>query len=321
MVAAILFALSALVYPNSLVAIGVAAAAFFGALAIIFFIPAASPKQVQARKDKVEKLPEQAEQLSQQVKEIKEAFNGWRAVPGAERLRRLLKERSCRNHLAKAAELAKADKHREAIKHLEACLEPGMAAADRAAIYLLMGNAYLVTIQPVQAEAAYRKSLAAAEAIASTREKKEAQATALGNLGIIFRQRGELEKALEHYQKALEIHKEIGHRLGEASDLGDLGIVFGQKDDLDKALENFQKALDINRDIGNRLGEAAALNNLANVLRLKGNLKGALIYYEDALALFRTIRAEREIGLVEKAIAEVQAAMKKRKAPGPSGKD
>ncbi|MFH1483049.1 MAG: hypothetical protein ABIG98_02160, partial [Chloroflexota bacterium] len=91
-VAAILFALSALVYPNSLVAIGVAAAAFFGALAIIFLIPASSPKRVQATKDKIEKLPVQAEQLVQQVREIKEAFNGWRAVPATERLSRLLTE-------------------------------------------------------------------------------------------------------------------------------------------------------------------------------------------------------------------------------------
>jgi len=321
LVAAILFVLLAFFYPNSIGAIGVAATAFFGALAIIFFIPATSSKKVEQGKDKSEKLPEQAEQLNQQVRDIKEAFNGWRAVPGAERLRNLLREQSRRENLAKAAELAKADRHREAIEHLEACLGPELVASDRAAIYLLMGNAYLATGQPVQAEAAYRKSLAAAEAIALTREKKEARATALGNLGVVFRQKGELEKAMEHYQKTLEIHKEIGHRLGEASDLGDLGIVFGQKDDLDKALENFRKALDINRDIGNRLGEAAALNNLANVLRLKGNLKGALIYYEDALGLFRTIRAEREIGLVEKAIAEVQAAMKKQKGTGSPGKD
>ncbi len=321
LVAAILFALSALVYPNSLVAIGVAATAFFGALAIIFFIPAASPKQVQAPKDNIEKLPEQGEQIKQQVREIKEAFNGWRAVPGTERLHRLLREQSLGDHLAKAAELAKANKHREAIEHLASCLGPEMGAGDRAAIHLLMGNAYLATGKPVQAEAAYRKSLAAAEAIASTREKKEAQATALGNLGIIFRQRGELEKALEHYQKALQIHKEIGHRLGEASDLGDLGIVFGQKDDLDKALENFQKALEISKDIGNRLGEAAALNNLGNVFRLKGDLEKALEHYQGALAQFRTIRAPQEIALAEKAIAEVEAAMKKQKAPGPSGKD
>src|SRR3990170_646913 len=107
-VAAILFALSALVYPNSIVAIGVAAAAFFGALAIIFFIPAVSPRQVQAPKDNIKELPVQAEQLGQQVKEIKEAFNGWRAVPAAERLSRLLREQSLRDHLAKAAGLAKA---------------------------------------------------------------------------------------------------------------------------------------------------------------------------------------------------------------------
>ncbi|HJW88568.1 MAG TPA: tetratricopeptide repeat protein, partial [Dehalococcoidia bacterium] len=87
------------------------------------------------------------------------------------------------------------------------------------------------------------------------------------------------------------------------------------------ARKHFQKALQISKEIGYRLGEAAALNNLGNVLRLKGNLKGALIYYQDALALFRTIRAEREIGLVEKVIAEVEAAMKKQKGPDSSGKD
>ncbi|MBU2008643.1 MAG: hypothetical protein KJ624_02130, partial [Chloroflexi bacterium] len=155
-VAAVLFGLSALVYPNSLVAIGVAATAFFGALAIIFFIPASSPNRVQARKDKIEKLPVQAEQLVQQVREIKEAFSGWRAVPGAERLRHLLREQSPGDRMAKAAELAKANKHREAVEHLAACLGPELAAADRAAICLLMGNAYLATSLPVQAEAAYR---------------------------------------------------------------------------------------------------------------------------------------------------------------------
>jgi tetratricopeptide (TPR) repeat protein len=320
LIAAMLFVLLAFFYPHSITAIALGAAAFFGALVIIFFIPATSPKQVDGGKDKTQKPPEQAEQLSQQVKELKKAFNGWRAVPGGDRLRNLLMERSRRNHLVKAVELARADRHREAIEHLEACLGPGLTAGDRAAIHLLIGNAHLATGQPVQAEASYQKSLAAAEAIPSTQEKKEAQATALGNLGIVYRQKGELEKALEHYQKALKIHKEIGHRLGEATDLGDLGIVFGQKDRLDDAEEHFQKALKIHRGIGNRPGEAAALNNLANVLRLKGNLKAALIYYMDALELFRTIRAEREIGLVEKAIAEVQAAMKKQKGTGSSGK-
>ena len=319
-VAAVLFILLAFFYPNSIRAIAIAAVAFFGALVIIFFIPATPRKRVEGGKDRAEELPSQAEQLSREVKQIKDAFNGWRAVPGSDRLRNLLMERTRREHMAKAAELARAGRHRDAIERLEACLGPGLAAADRAAIYLLIGNAFLATRQPVQAEAAYQMSLSATEAIPSTQEKKEAQATALGNLGIILRQRGELEKAMEHYQKALGLHKEIGHRLGEATDLGDLGIVFGQKERFDDAEAHFQKALEIHRGIGNRLGEAAALNNLANVLRLKGNLKAALIYYTDALDLFRAIRAEREIALMEKSIAEVQAAMNNEKRSRPPKK-
>ena len=319
-VAAILFILLAFFYPDSVGTIGIAAAAFFGALIIIFFIPATPRKRVDGGKNRSVQTPAQAEQLSRQVKEIKDAFNGWRAVPGSDRLRNLLMERTRREHMAKAAELARAGRHRDAIERLEACLGPGLAAADRAAIYLLMGNGFLAIRQPVQAEAAYNMSLSSAEAIPSTQDKKEAQATALGNLGIILRQRGELEKALEHYQKALGLHKEIGHRLGEATDLGDLGIVFGQEERFDDAETHFQKALEIHRGIGNRLGEAAALNNLANVLRLKGNLKGALIYYVEALDLFRAIPAEREVALMEKSIAEVQAAMDKEKKPHPPKK-
>jgi tetratricopeptide (TPR) repeat protein len=320
LVAAILFILLAFFYPNSIDAIGIAATAFFGALIIIFFIPATPRKRTDGGKARIAELPSQAEQLSREVKQIRDAFNGWRAVPGSDRLRNLLMERTRREHMAKAAELARAGRHRDAIERLEACLGPGLAAADRSAIYLLIGNAFLATRQPVQAEAAYQLSLSSAEAIPSTTEKKEAQATALGNLGIVLRQRGELEKALEHYQKALGLHKEIGHRLGEATDLGDLGIVFGQKERFDDAEAHFQKALEIHRGIGNRLGEAAALNNLANVLRLKGNLKGALVYYGEALDLFRAIRAEREIALMEKSIAEVEAAMNKETRPRPPKK-
>jgi tetratricopeptide (TPR) repeat protein len=46
----------------------------------------------------------------------------------------------------------------------------------------------------------------------------------LGNLGLAYSDLGQIEKAIEHYQQALAIHREIGYRQGEASQLGNLGI-------------------------------------------------------------------------------------------------
>ncbi len=44
-----------------------------------------------------------------------------------------------------------------------------------------------------------------------------------GNLGNAYKDLGQLEKAIEYYEKALSIDREIGYRYGEAVDLTSLG--------------------------------------------------------------------------------------------------
>jgi len=54
-----------------------------------------------------------------------------------------------------------------------------------------------------------------------------------------------LGKALKYLEEALKIDREIGYKQGEASDLGNIGLIYKAKGDLDKALKFYEEALEI----------------------------------------------------------------------------
>ncbi|MEA2052568.1 MAG: tetratricopeptide repeat protein [Euryarchaeota archaeon] len=115
--------------------------------------------------------------------------------------------------------------------------------------------------------------------------KKEGMAAGLVNIGNVYQIKGELDKALEYYGKALELDKELGSKEGMAADLGNIGIVYGIKGELDNALEYFRKALKLNEELGRKEGMANQLGNMGNVYQIKGEPDNALEYYEKALKL------------------------------------
>ena len=53
----------------------------------------------------------------------------------------------------------------------------------------------------------------------------------LGNLGIAYKNLGELEKAIKYYQQQLVITKEIGDRRGQGNALANLGLAYKSLDD------------------------------------------------------------------------------------------
>jgi len=171
----------------------------------------------------------------------------------------------------------------EALKQYEELLRKNPRASLELAIHNNMGIAYLVLGRMKSAENEFRKCLQLSE------KDTYGMASALGNLGIVFMDKGELEKAREYYEKALEIHRELGNKLGMANQLGNLGNVFMDKGELEKAREYHEKALEIHRELGNKLGMASALGNLGNVFRQLGELEKAREYHEKALEIHREL--------------------------------
>jgi tetratricopeptide (TPR) repeat protein len=114
---------------------------------------------------------------------------------------------------------------------------------------------------------------------------KEEKAKILGELGVISYYSGELEKALEYYEKALELDEGLGIKEGIAKDLGNIGIVYRIRGELDKALEYFEKVLELDEELGRKEGIAIQFGNIGIIYRIKGELDKALEYYEKALEL------------------------------------
>ncbi|MCX6842296.1 MAG: tetratricopeptide repeat protein, partial [candidate division WOR-3 bacterium] len=129
------------------------------------------------------------------------------------------------------------------------------------------------------------------EALAILREigHQQGVASALGNIGNIFSDKGESDKALKHLEEALAIDREIGYQQGVAAHLGDIGLIFIGKGESDKALKYFEEALAIDREIGYQLGVANHLGNIGSIYIGKGEPDTALKYLEEALAIHREI--------------------------------
>ncbi|MCL1471448.1 tetratricopeptide repeat protein [Argonema antarcticum] len=103
----------------------------------------------------------------------------------------------------------------------------------------------------------------------------------------------QFEAALESWQKALTIYREIKDRRGEGRSLGNIGYAYFLLDDREKAIEYLEQDLAIARDIKDRQEEADALGNLGTVYYSQGDYPKAIDYYQKSLAIQRQLKNSR----------------------------
>ncbi len=122
----------------------------------------------------------------------------------------------------------------------------------------------------------------------SDEQGKQCVATALGNIGLVYREMGRLREGLQAHQDAL-LEQEIGDRQGEAIQLNNIGLVYRDMGRPEEALQAHQDALEIAGEIGYRLGEASTICNIGVVYRRMGRLKEALQAHQDAFKIDQEI--------------------------------
>jgi len=159
------------------------------------------------------------------------------------------------------------------------------------------------------------KALTEALAKARQAELRDEEAVQLNNLGIVFREKGRLNKALLLFREAMEIDTRLKNSLGLAYDFRNIGIVEQMIGRLSQAGTHLARALDLTRAIGDRFNEVKILFGLARLDILTDNLPAALAQARaahdlaDELGLKEIVwRALRTIGEIARRRGDLDQA-------------
>jgi tetratricopeptide (TPR) repeat protein len=108
-------------------------------------------------------------------------------------------------------------------------------------------------------------------------------------LGLIERERGNLEEARVHFETAIGLHTEHGNTNQIAMCHNDLGQVLLYQNNLSDAKRCFQIGLELKRSLNDPLGVAYSLGHLANVAGLSGNVELESSLLEESLRVKREV--------------------------------
>jgi tetratricopeptide (TPR) repeat protein len=76
------------------------------------------------------------------------------------------------------------------------------------------------------------------------------QAAALSKLGAAYQKEGDFSKAIEYFEQAINLSREMGDRKAEAIIISNLGSVYENQGDLVHAVELYEHALLISKEVG-----------------------------------------------------------------------
>ncbi|MCR3749473.1 DNA-binding transcriptional activator of the SARP family [Lentzea californiensis] len=143
-------------------------------------------------------------------------------------------------------------------------------------------------------------ALAAAHALGDLR----ARAEALRGLGSAYMDDGN-PKAEEHLREAIALTRQIGDLRGEASAMGLLGMIARERREYDRSMEHFERGLALMRKAGTPTGVAHALHNIGINHAELGRTEQALAHMREAAALMEERGDVREVGVTLHNIAHV----------------
>jgi tetratricopeptide (TPR) repeat protein len=119
------------------------------------------------------------------------------------------------------------------------------------------------------------------------------QGQALGGLAATYSALGNYEKAIDYYQKSLNIARGVSNPKWQGTTLRNLGIAYLSQGDYTQAIkyqEQREQSLAIAKSMQDRQGEGQALGNLGIAYFSQGNYPKAIYYQEQHLRLARQLQ-------------------------------
>lgn len=120
--------------------------------------------------------------------------------------------------------------------------------------------------------------------------EKKSRALTLNALGKLYRKTRDLDRALQQYNEALDIYRELKDEEGLATILNESGVVFEYKGDYQEALSRYRRSLEIREKQHDLLGKSYSLSFIGGVYTLMKDIVPARENLEEALEIRRALK-------------------------------
>jgi len=182
-----------------------------------------------------------------------------------------------------------------------------------------LGTLYTVLGKLPEAEESLQQALGIYRALGLRRD----EAVTTLALGWVHFLQGDAPRGRTELLHSLDLRRSTGDRGGEAVTLDRLGTLSREVRELDRAMSEYRQALRILESLGDAQGKARTLSNMGETLTAKGDPAAGLRDQDIALQLlesqaqpsaeayarFRRARAERVLGRLEAAWADMRRAI------------
>jgi tetratricopeptide (TPR) repeat protein/predicted transcriptional regulator len=121
-------------------------------------------------------------------------------------------------------------------------------------------------------------------------------ARSLNNLGTVENERGNLDRAAERYEEALDRYRDVDDRHGESKCLNNLGTLAHVRGDLAEAERYYLRSQEIDEEVGARRTRANTLTNLGVLAKTRGDPSLAEQRYREASELYREVGDPKDRG-------------------------
>jgi tetratricopeptide (TPR) repeat protein len=120
-------------------------------------------------------------------------------------------------------------------------------------------------------------------------QDRQLELHALNNMALVYDATGQPKRALELFEQALPLRREVGDRAGEAATLNGLAYLLMDMRRYEEALAAFDQSLELENTVNHVAGEVAGLVGIALLLYQHLNRsQEAIAKMEQALALLKT---------------------------------
>jgi tetratricopeptide (TPR) repeat protein len=140
---------------------------------------------------------------------------------------------------------------------------------------------------------------------------KNSISTSNNNIGMVYWNKGNYDKALKYYLTSLKIDEELGNQTGMASSYNNVGLIYWSQEDYDKALDNFTQVITIYSQIKDKKGMAGAYCNIGGVNYYKGKMDISIAFFKKALMLYEEVNYKPGMSTTCVNIADVLIEQKK----------